>query len=89
MAAMLRNFHLPLPDDVYRALRDEATAVKQPATVIARQAIESWLRERKKAALREAIASYAAEHAGTPADLDTELAAAGLETLRPAKRRRR
>lgn len=89
MAVTLRNFHLPLPDNVYRALRDEATALKQPATVIARQAIESWLHERKKAALREAIAAYAAEHAGTPADLDTELEAAGLETLRRVKRRRR
>jgi len=89
MGATLRNFHLPLPADVYQALRDEAAAVKQPATVIARQAIESWLRERKRAAVREAIAAYAAEHAGTSADLDTGLEAAGLQMLRPAKRRRK
>ena len=89
MAATLRNFHLPLPDDVYRALREEAVAVQQPATAIARQAIETWLRERKKAALREAIAAYTATHAGTAADLDPELEAAGLEILRPRKRRRR
>ena len=89
MAATLRNFHLPLPDDVYQALRDEAAAVKQPATVIARQAIERWLRERKRATVREAIAAYAAEHAGTSADLDAELEAAGLQVLRPAKRRRK
>ncbi len=89
MTVTLRNFHLPLSDDVYQALRDEAAAVKQPATVIARQAIESWLRERKKVALREAIAAYAVKHAGTSADLDTEIEAAGLETLRRAKRRRR
>jgi len=89
MSATLRNFHLPLPDDVYQALRDEAAAVKQPATVIARRAIETWLHERKRAAVREAIAAYAAEHAGTSADLDTELEAAGLQMLRPAKRRRK
>ncbi len=89
MGAPLRNFHLPLPDDVYQALRDEAAAVKQPATVIARQAIERWLRERKRATVREAIAAYAAEHAGTSADLDAELEAAGLQMLRPAKRRRK
>ena len=89
MAATLRNFHLPLPDDVYRALRDEAVAVQQPATVVARQAIETWLRERKNAALREAIAAYTAAHAGTAADLDTELEAAGLAILRPRQRRRR
>ena len=89
MGAPLRNFHLPLPDDVYQALRDEAAAVKQPATVIARQAIECWLRERKRATVREAIAAYAAEHAGTSADLDAELEAAGLQMLRPAKHRRK
>ena len=89
MAVTLRNFHLPLPDDVYQALRDEAAASKRPATAIARQAIEIWLRERKKTALREAIAAYAAEHGGTPADLDPELEAAGLQMLRPAKKHRR
>ena len=89
MAVTLRNFHLPLPDDVYQALRDEAAAVKQPATVIARQALEAWLRERKKIALREAIAVYAAEQAGTAADLDPALEAAGLSVLHPARRRRK
>jgi predicted transcriptional regulator len=89
MAVTLRNFHLPLPEDLYRALRDEAAAVKQPATAIARQAIEAWLRERRKAALREAIAAYATEHGGTAADLDPALEAAGVSLLRPAKRRRK
>jgi hypothetical protein len=79
MPATLRNFHLPLPENVYQALRDEAAAVKQPATVIARQAIEAWLRERRKAAVREAIAVYAAEHGGTAADLDPALEAAGVK----------
>ncbi len=88
MAVALRNFHLPLPEHVYQTLREEAAAMKQPATVIARQAIESWLRERKKAALREAIATYAAEQAGTSADLDRALEEGGLEMLRPPKRRR-
>jgi len=85
----LHNFHLPLPDDVYRALRDEAAAAGRPATTIARQAIETWLRERRKTILREAIAAYASENAGTTADLDPALEAAGLEMLRPAPRRRR
>ncbi len=89
MPVTLRNFHLPLPDDVYRALREEAAAVKQPATAIARQAIEAWLRERRKATLRDAIAAYAAEHSGTAADLDPTLEAAGVSLLRPVKRRRK
>jgi len=83
-----KNFHLPLPEDVYKALREEAAAVKRPATVVAREAIEAWLRERRKAVLREAIAAYAVEHAGTVADLDPALEQAGLEVLRHRRRRR-
>jgi len=89
MAGTPRNFHLPLPEDVYQALREEAATVRQPATVVARRAIEAWLRERRKAVLREGIAAYAAEHAGSRVDLDPALEAAGLDALRPRKRRRR
>lgn len=87
-AATRKNFHLPLPEDVYKALREEAAAVKRPATVVAREAIEVWLRERRKAALREAIAAYAVEHAGTVADLDPALEQAALEVVRHRRRRR-
>jgi hypothetical protein len=45
----VKNFHLPLPENVYAALRAEAAALKRPATVIAREAIEAWLRERRRA----------------------------------------
>jgi predicted transcriptional regulator len=85
----LRNFHLPLPEDVYRTLREEAEAAKKPATVLARHAIEAWLRQRRKSALREAIATYAAGQAGGEADLDPTLEAASLELWRPRKRGRR
>jgi hypothetical protein len=89
MVSAVKNFHLPLPEDVYAALREEATALKRPATVIARDAIEVWLRERRRASVRESIAAYAARHAGTTADLDPALEAASLELWRPRRRRRR
>ncbi|MBI2467349.1 MAG: hypothetical protein HYV62_05975 [Candidatus Rokubacteria bacterium] len=85
----LRNFHVPLPEDLYRVLRDEAASAKRPATVLARHAIEAWLRQKKKAALREAIAAYAAAHAGSEADLDPALEAASLELWGTPKRSRR
>lgn len=85
----VRNFHLPLPENLYRQLRDEAEEAGLPATVLARHAIEAWVRQRKKAAVREAIAAYAAEHAGSRADLDPELEAASLELWRQPKPRRR
>lgn len=85
---VIKNFHLPLPQRVYDALREEAASLRQPATVVAREAIEAWLRERKRAGVREAIATYAVKHAGTAADLDPSLERASLELLRGRKPRR-
>ncbi|MGA2877469.1 MAG: hypothetical protein ABSG13_00815 [Bryobacteraceae bacterium] len=90
----MRNFHLPLPDQVYDELKAEAQRSQIPATSMARHAIQSWLSARKKAARKQAIAVYAAEMAGTEFDLDPELEAASLEflakseasKLRPRKR---
>ena len=78
-AVPLRNFHLPLPEDVYQALRDEAGVLRRPATAVAREAIEDWLRERRRAAVREAIAAYASRQAGTADDLDPSLERASLD----------
>ena len=43
----VRNFHLPLPEALYRRLRSQAAAAGQPATVVARHAIEAWLGQRR------------------------------------------
>lgn len=91
MPAAIRNFHLPLPEPTYRRLRDAAERTRQPATVLARHAIETWLRQHRRTMVREAIARYAAEAAGTRDDLDEALEAATLEGWqepRPAKKRR-
>lgn len=77
----MKNFHLPLPEDVYVHLRQEAERTKRPATTIARDAIEAWLRERRKAARHEAIADFAREFGGTELDLDPQLEAAAVEHL--------
>jgi hypothetical protein len=83
----IRNFHLPLPEGVYEALRHEAAQLRKPATAVAREVIETWLRDRKRAVVREAIAVYAVRHAGTTADLDPSLEKASLEVLRARKPR--
>jgi hypothetical protein len=77
----LRNFHVPLPDDLYEQLHAEAERSQQPATALARDAITWWLQQRRKATLREAICAYAAQHAGSAADLDPALEAASVEHL--------
>ena len=85
----MRNFHLPLSEDVYQALRQEAAALRKPATVVAREAVEEWLRERRRIAVREAVAAYASGQAGTAADLDAPLEQASLELWRTSNRRQR
>jgi predicted transcriptional regulator len=77
----MRNFHLPLPDHVYDDLREEAARSSRPATAVARQAIELWLKNRRKTAQHNAISALAAEHAGSPLDLDGDLEAASIEHL--------
>jgi hypothetical protein len=77
----MRNFHLPLPDEVYRDLREEAARSSRPATALARQAIELWLHHRRRVTRHEAIVASAAEHPGTLLDLDKDLEAASIEHL--------
>jgi hypothetical protein len=89
MATPVRNFHLPLPEPLYRRLQDVAARANRPATAVARYAIETWLRQQRRAAVREAVAAYAAEVAGSRQDLDPDLEAASLEAWRPEPRTRR
>ena len=41
----IHNFHVPLPTELYSKLREEAERSKRPATALARQAIEDWLKQ--------------------------------------------
>jgi len=77
----VRNFHLPLPDETYDRLRTVAERSKVPATSLAREAIDLWLRQEYRKARHEAIAAFAAKAAGTELDLDPELESAGIEHL--------
>jgi hypothetical protein len=89
MATAPRNFHLPLPEPLYRRLQDAAARANQPATTVARYALERWLREHRKTVVREAIAAYAAEVGGSRDDLDPAFEAASLERWSLPKRRKR
>jgi predicted DNA-binding protein len=80
-SAMLHNFHLPLPTPVYQRLKQAAEQRQLPATQVAKQALESWLDEQERLTLHEELAAYAADVAGSTADLDEPLAAAALVHL--------
>jgi predicted DNA-binding protein len=87
-AQSARNFHVPISEDIHRRLKLESARTKRPATALAREAIEAWLGERRRRALRSAIAEYAEREAGGPADLDEQLERAAVDHLRRVRRRR-
>jgi metal-responsive CopG/Arc/MetJ family transcriptional regulator len=84
----MQNLHVPLPADLNKELRAEARRSGQPATQLARDAIQKLLEERKREALHDEIGAYAEAAAGTQ-DLDSELENASLEHLLEAERSKR
>lgn len=88
-SATARNFHVPLPDPLYRELRAQAQRAKVPATTVAREAIEAWLKDRAQEALSDAIAAYATRWAGSEIDLDPEMEAASIEHVVAGTRKRK
>jgi hypothetical protein len=78
---VMKNFHVPLPDETYEHLRAAAKRLKIPATALAREAIDFWLRQQLRKARHDAITAYAAEMAGTALDLDANLETAGIGKL--------
>jgi len=77
----MKNFHVPLPADLYSKLRALAQQHRRPATELAREAIEAWLEQHRRESLHRAITEYAEQSAGTEADLDPGLEAAAVEHL--------
>ena len=77
----MKNFHVPLPEETYAHLRSAAARSKVPATALAREAIDFWLRQQMRKARHDEIAAFAADAAGTSLDLDDDLEAASIEHL--------
>lgn len=77
----MKNFHLPLPEQTYTGLRAEAERTGVPATTLAREAVDWWLRQQGRKVRHDAIVAYAEEMAGTPLDLDADLESAAIEHL--------
>jgi hypothetical protein len=85
----MKNFHLPLPEPTYMSLKAEAKRTGVPATTLAREAVDWWLRQQGRKARHDAIAAYAAEMAGTRLDLDTDLESVAIEHMLNASKARR
>ncbi len=81
MSADMKNLHVPLPEGMYSRLRTEAARQRRPATELAREAIDRWLLDAKRAQLNAAIEAYARQVAGTRYDLDEEMERAAVESM--------
>ena|SRR5580698_8499879 len=77
----MKTLRLPLPRQTWSGLRADAERAQVPATALAREAIDCWLRKQTKRARHDQVAAWAAEMAGTDLDLDPDLGAAGIEQL--------
>lgn len=85
----MKSFHLPLPEPTYALLRAEAERAQVPATTLAREAIDLWLKAQARKATHDAIVEYAAAMAGTAQDLDPDLESAGISHLVRASLKRK
>lgn len=83
----MRTFHLPLPDEMHEALREEAAAERRPATEVVRDALSRWIQTQRRQRLADEIQRFAEAEAGTALDLDPELEAAAVATLTGAEGR--
>ena len=79
--ATMRNFHVPLSEELYNRIHEQAKQRKCSATELARNAIQSWLKEKEKENLHAAIAQYARQNAGSKLDLAEDVETAATEFL--------
>lgn len=74
-----KHLHVPLPTDVHEDLKAQAQRVGEPATVIARRAIEDRVRVLQREQIADEISEYARAVAGTVDDYDPAIEAAGTD----------
>jgi hypothetical protein len=74
-----KHLHVPLSTDVHEELKAQAQRVGEPATVLARKAIEERVRALKREQIAAEISEYARAVAGTVDDYDPAIEAAGLD----------
>lgn len=80
-AAANKNFHLPLPSALYADLRAAAERAGTPATDVAREAIQVWLKQERRRKIQQDLRAFAEAYAGTEWDLDPQFEAAGIESI--------
>ncbi|MDZ7801792.1 MAG: hypothetical protein U5K81_13525 [Trueperaceae bacterium] len=79
-ATSKKNLHVPLPPELHSALKEQSNRLRTPATTLAREAIEEWIRLRKREQVAQELRAYADEMAGTDADVDPAWEDAGVDS---------
>lgn len=75
------TFHVPLSAELHAALKAEAQSSKRPATELVREALSTWLEERRRQRIADEILAYAQAEAEGPQGHDYEIEDAGIEHL--------
>lgn len=78
-ATLNKNFHLPLPPALYADLRAAAERMGAPATDLAREAIQVWLKQERRRQIHAELSAYAQAVAGSRDDFDPAVSAAGAQ----------
>ncbi len=76
-----RTLHLTLPQDLHEDLEREARRTGSSVAALAREAIATSLRARKRERIAEDLRAFAAAHAGTEWDLDEAVERAAADHL--------
>ncbi len=75
------KIHIPLSKELYEWLKEEAKRSRQPATVIAREALESRRKAQQKKQREADLEAFIEANAGTEWDYDPAVGEASLESL--------
>ncbi len=76
-----QNFHLPLSPKLYAELKEHAQERGQPATELARDALEVYLRQLRIQKIETELREFVEAAAGTELDYDPEWAQLGHDVI--------
>lgn len=68
-----KSIHIPIEENVLRDLKTSAQEEQITVSQIVNEAIENWLKKKKREKIQNQIKEYASQMAGTSQDLDEEL----------------
>ena len=78
------KIHVPLPKELYIWLKEESKRSRQPATVIARETLESLRKVQLKKQKEADLAAFIEANAGTEWDYDPLVGEASFKSLEMA-----